>query len=166
MLPVWDRISCPLPFIIFSLSMAGLGPATQKNADARLAGRLLAGIRIIETEPMTLEPLLHAPLAVQIHVATVIPAFVIGTWQSFLSRKGAPAHRAWGYLYLVLITITAIAALFIHAVMPKSPFSGLIHIISSCRLRCSAWQARFAAPGRTTFAPIAAPCSAPISAAF
>jgi len=79
---------------------------------------------------MTLEPLLHAPPAVQIHAATVIPAFFIGTWQIFLSRKGARAHRAWGYLYLALMTITAIAALFIHAIMPKSPFFGLspIHI--------------------------------------
>ncbi|HLY07509.1 MAG TPA: DUF2306 domain-containing protein [Rhizomicrobium sp.] len=79
---------------------------------------------------MTLEPLIHAPLAVRIHAATVIPAFCIGTWQIFLSRKGAPAHRAIGYLYLGLMTITAIAALFIHQIMPKSPFFGLspIHI--------------------------------------
>jgi uncharacterized membrane protein len=83
-----------------------------------------------EGRRVTLEPLFHAPLAVQIHAATVIPAFFIGTWQIFLSRKGAPAHRAWGYLYLILMTITAIAALFIHALMPKSPFFGLspIHI--------------------------------------
>ena len=66
----------------------------------------------------------------QIHAVTVIPAFFIGTWQIFLSRKGAPAHRAIGYVYLVLMTITAITALFIHAIMPNSPFFGLspIHI--------------------------------------
>ena len=79
---------------------------------------------------MTLAPLFHAPLPVQIHAVTVIPAFFIGTWQIFLSRKGAPAHRAIGYVYLVLMTITAITALFIHAIMPNSPFFGLspIHI--------------------------------------
>jgi uncharacterized membrane protein len=79
---------------------------------------------------MTLEPLLRADAAVQIHAATVIPAFFIGTWQILLSRKGARAHRAVGYVYLALMTITAIAALFIHAIMPKSPFFGLspIHI--------------------------------------
>src|SRR5215469_1447734 len=78
---------------------------------------------------MTLEPLLHAPLAVQIHVATVVPAFFIGTWQIFFS-KGAPYHRAMGYLYLGLMTITAIAALFVHQVMPKSFFFGMspIHL--------------------------------------
>ena len=79
---------------------------------------------------MTLEPLLHAPLAVKIHAATVIPAFFLGTYLIFLSRKGAPHHRALGYIYLTLMTTTAIAALFIHAIMPKSPAFGWspIHI--------------------------------------
>ena len=91
---------------------------------------LIPGLSMSEGRRVTLEPLIHAPLAVQIHAATVIPAFIIGTWQIFLSSKAARAHRAWGYLYLVLMTITAIAALFIHAVMPRSPFFGLspIHI--------------------------------------
>ncbi|HEX3808655.1 MAG TPA: DUF2306 domain-containing protein [Rhizomicrobium sp.] len=80
---------------------------------------------------MTLEPLLHAPLAVQIHVATVVPAFFIGTWQIFFSRKGAPFHRALGFVYLGLMTITSIAALFIHAIMPNGPFAGFspIHLL-------------------------------------
>ena len=81
-------------------------------------------------ERMTLAPLLHAPLQVQIHVATVVPAFFIGTWQIFLSRKGAPFHRALGYVYLTLMTITSIAALFIHVIMPNGPFLGFspIHL--------------------------------------
>lgn len=69
---------------------------------------------------MTLEPLLHAPLAVKIHVATVVPAFLIGTYLIFFSRKGTPFHRALGYIYLTLMTITAIAAIFVHI-----PDSGL-----------------------------------------
>ena len=79
---------------------------------------------------MTLEPLLHAPLAIQIHVATVVPAFVIGTYQIFLSRKGAPFHRALGYVYLTLMTITSIAALFVQSLMPHGPFFGFspIHL--------------------------------------
>jgi uncharacterized membrane protein len=79
---------------------------------------------------MTLAPLLSAPLAVQIHVATVVPAFLIGTWQIFFSHKGAPYHRALGYVYLGLMTVTAIAALFIHSLMPRSPFFGMspIHL--------------------------------------
>ena len=79
---------------------------------------------------MNLEPILSAPLAIQIHLATVVPAFAIGTWQIFLSTKGAPAHRAFGYAYLTLISITAIAALFIHEVMREGPFFGFspIHL--------------------------------------
>jgi uncharacterized membrane protein len=67
---------------------------------------------------MTVEPLLHAPLAVQIHVATILPAFLIGTWQIFVSRKGATGHRLVGAVYLVLMTVTAIAALFIRTPIP------------------------------------------------
>jgi uncharacterized membrane protein len=80
---------------------------------------------------MTLAPLLHAPLAIQIHVATVVPAFFLGTYQIFLSRKGAPFHRALGYVYLVLMTITAITTLFIHALMPNGPFGGFspVHLL-------------------------------------
>jgi uncharacterized membrane protein len=33
---------------------------------------------------MTLEPLIHAPLAVQAHVATVLPAFILGTFYARL----------------------------------------------------------------------------------
>jgi uncharacterized membrane protein len=79
---------------------------------------------------MTLEPLLRAPLPVQIHVATVVPAFFIGSYLIFISRKGARHHRVLGYLYLTLMTITATAALFVHAIMPNSPFFGFspIHL--------------------------------------
>ena len=71
---------------------------------------------------MNFEPLLQAPLPVQIHVATVIPAFILGTYQIFFSTKGSPHHRLTGYIYLTLMTITATAALFIHQVNPAGPF--------------------------------------------
>jgi uncharacterized membrane protein len=79
---------------------------------------------------MTLAPLLAAPLAVKIHVATVLPAFLLGTWQIFFSTKGSPLHRATGYLYLSLMTVTAVTTLFIHLVMPGGPFWGFspIHL--------------------------------------
>lgn len=80
---------------------------------------------------MTLEPLLHAPLAVRIHVATVVPAAIIGTWLIFFSRKGAPWHRALGYTYLTLMCFTAISTLWVHQLMPNGPFFGLspIHLL-------------------------------------
>ena len=70
---------------------------------------------------MTLAPLLHAPLAVKIHFATVVPAFLIGTWQIFFSTKGAPLHRTLGTIYLALMTTTAIAAIFIRQPSPTNP---------------------------------------------
>ncbi len=80
---------------------------------------------------MTLVPLLHASLPIKIHVATVLPAFAIGTYQIFLSRKGAPFHRALGYIYLTLMTVTAFTALFVRSLMPHGPFGGLspIHLL-------------------------------------
>jgi len=80
---------------------------------------------------MTLEPLLHAPLAVQFHVATVVPAALIGTWQIFFSAKGAPLHRALGWTYLVLMTVTALSTLWVHQLMPNGPFFGFspIHLL-------------------------------------
>ncbi len=70
---------------------------------------------------MNLYPLLHAPLSVKIHLATVVPAFFIGTWQIFLSQKGAVRPRTLGYVYLALNPVTAIDALFIHTLMPNAP---------------------------------------------
>ena len=85
---------------------------------------------------MSLAPLLQAPLTVRIHVATVLPAFVIGTYLIFFSRKGAPHHRALGYVYLALMTITAVDALFIHVLMPDSPVFGFspVHLFSALTL--------------------------------
>jgi uncharacterized membrane protein len=82
---------------------------------------------------MDLEPLLTAPLAVRVHVATVVPAFVLGTWLLFVSRKGTARHRLAGKIYLGLMGITALAALFIQSFSDLSiaagPFRlGLIHL--------------------------------------
>ena len=81
---------------------------------------------------MSLAPLLAAPFAVQLHVFTVVPAFLLGTWLIFFSRKGARLHRAVGYVYLTLMTVTAIAALFIHQIPAIDIVFGFgpIHIFS------------------------------------
>jgi uncharacterized membrane protein len=75
---------------------------------------------------MNLAPLLDAPPAITIHLATVIPAFVIGTWLIFFSVKGARWHRALGALYLTLMTVTAVAAFFIRSIDPGQ--LSLIHL--------------------------------------
>lgn len=78
---------------------------------------------------MTLEPLLSAPLAVQIHVATVMPAAVIGAFLLLWRRKGSNLHRQLGKLWMVLMVTTAISTFFIHSFDLFFGFSP-IHILS------------------------------------
>jgi len=74
---------------------------------------------------MTIEPLIQAPLVVQAHVVTVVPAFVLGAWLLLFSRKGSRWHRALGIMFLALLVMTAIISLFIHRRMPDSPAFGM-----------------------------------------
>jgi uncharacterized membrane protein len=80
---------------------------------------------------VTLEPLLHASPAIQFHVATVVPAVILGTWQIFVSRRGTTLHRVIGYTYLTLMSVTALSTLWIHRLMPDKPFWGFspIHLL-------------------------------------
>lgn len=77
---------------------------------------------------MTLEPLFSAPLAVQVHVATVVPAALIGAIV-FLNRKGTPLHKALGRIWMVLMVVTALSTFFIHEIDLFLGFSP-IHVIS------------------------------------
>jgi uncharacterized membrane protein len=82
---------------------------------------------------VNLEPLLTAPLAVRLHVLTVIPAFALGTWLLFFSTKGTSRHRLVGKVYLSLMAVTALAAVFIrsfsNASLDLGPFRlGLLHL--------------------------------------
>jgi uncharacterized membrane protein len=45
---------------------------------------------------VSLQPILDAPFAIQLHFLTVVPAFFLGSWQLFVSRKGSPSHRLIG----------------------------------------------------------------------
>jgi uncharacterized membrane protein len=74
---------------------------------------------------MTLTPLIQAPFIVQAHVATVVPAALLGMWLLAFSRKGSRWHRALGALFLILMVTPAIVALFIHRRMPASPVLGM-----------------------------------------
>ena len=67
---------------------------------------------------MNLAPLAAAPLAIKLHLATVLPAFVIGSWLIFFSTKGARLHRFWGAAYLALMTVTAIDTFFVRSLDP------------------------------------------------
>jgi uncharacterized membrane protein len=62
---------------------------------------------------MTLDPILAASPAIRIHLALVTTAIPLGAWLLWVSRKGAPGHRAVGIAFMVLIVGGAIASLFI-----------------------------------------------------
>jgi uncharacterized membrane protein len=72
----------------------------------------------------------YLPLAYA-HLATVLPAFVIGTYMMIV-RKGNALHRALGKVYMVLMLATASISLFMPAVVGARLFDhfGFIHLFS------------------------------------
>ena len=75
-----------------------------------------------------LDPLLTASWPIRLHFVTVVPAFVLGTWLLFVSRKGSPRHRLVGKIYLTLMLSTAAIATFIPS------FSGFSVALGPLRL--------------------------------
>jgi uncharacterized membrane protein len=73
----------------------------------------------------------YLPLAYA-HLATVLPAFVIGTYMMF-ARKGNALHRALGKAYMVLMLTTAAISLFMPAVVGPRLLNhfGFIHLFSA-----------------------------------
>lgn len=65
------------------------------------------------------------------HLATVLPAFVLGTYL-MLRAKGTPNHKRLGKVYLALMVLTSVVTLFMTAqVGPKFlGHFGLIHLLS------------------------------------
>lgn len=78
---------------------------------------------------MLLAPLLEAPVAVQVHVAAVLPAAVLGAFILLWRRKGTPAHRLLGKIWLLLMLVTAGSSFFIHDLNVFWGFSP-IHLLS------------------------------------
>lgn len=77
---------------------------------------------------MTIDPLLSAPLAVQLHASTALAAAVMGAVILF-RPKGTPLHRWLCRAWAVLMLVTATSALFINEIRLIGPFSP-IHLFS------------------------------------
>jgi uncharacterized membrane protein len=77
---------------------------------------------------MNLEPLVDASFAIRIHVASVVPAALIGPYL-FWARKGTPIHRLAGRVWLGLMALAALSSFFIHEINFVAGFSP-IHLIS------------------------------------
>ncbi|MCO6185508.1 DUF2306 domain-containing protein [Rhizobium sp. L1K21] len=77
---------------------------------------------------MSFDPLLSAPLAIQLHVFTVVPAAFLGAY-IFTHRKGTPLHRLLGKIWIALMVVGALSSFFIHTIRVWGDFSP-IHILS------------------------------------
>lgn len=66
-----------------------------------------------------------------LHLATVLPAFILGTYL-MVQSKGTPAHKLLGKIFLSLMLLTSGVTLFMSAqVGPKFlGHFGLIHLLS------------------------------------
>ena len=71
------------------------------------------------------------------HLATVVPCFVIGAWL-LARRKGTTIHKRLGWVYAVLILVTAVVSLFMPAVVGPRVLNhfGFIHLFSVLVLTC------------------------------
>lgn len=77
---------------------------------------------------MNLEPLATAPFSVQLHVAAVVPAAIIGTVLLF-RRKGTRLHKLSGRIWVALMVVASVSSFFIHQIDLLWGFSP-IHILS------------------------------------
>jgi len=66
-----------------------------------------------------------------LHLATVVPAFIIGTYL-LLRQKGTRAHKQLGRLYMLLMLLTASVALLMSARVGPTLLNhfGFIHLFS------------------------------------
>ena len=86
-------------FIVLLMGGRGLAYVAQMMAHARLHA---PNLRLIA----------EAPVAIQIHLATVSAALVLASVQ-MVGPKGRTFHRTMGWILSVLLLVTAIASLFI-----------------------------------------------------
>ena len=58
---------------------------------------------------MSLAPLVAAPVAVQVHAACALAAFVLGLWQ-LAAPKGGTGHRRLGWTWVGLMVVVALSS--------------------------------------------------------
>jgi uncharacterized membrane protein len=83
---------------------------------------------------MTLEPLLQAPVFIQIHAGLALTAVTLGFVQ-FLAPKGTIPHRAVGYTWVTLMGLMLISAFINHDIFVYGVFSP--KVCSHGKLTCA-----------------------------
>jgi len=91
---------------------------------------------------MSLAPLLDAAPAIPLHAFAAMAAFVLGLLQ-FASPKGTLPHRTVGWIWVALMLVVAISALWIHQIRLLGPFSPIhfLSIFTLVMLPLAVWKA-------------------------
>ena len=91
---------------------------------------------------MSLAPLLDAAPAIPLHAFAAMAAFVLGLLQ-FASPKGTLPHRTVGWIWVALMLVVAISALWIHQIRLLGPFSPIhfLSIFTLVMLPLAVWRA-------------------------
>jgi len=92
---------------------------------------------------MTLEPLLSASPAIQLHAFAAMAAFGLGLVQ-FAAPKGTLPHRTLGWIWVVLMIVVSASAFFVHQIRFWGPWSPihLLAIFTLVALPIAVWYAR------------------------
>jgi uncharacterized membrane protein len=77
---------------------------------------------------MSLQPLLNASLAIQLHAFSAIGAFALGILQ-LAAPKGTLPHRAVGWVWVSLMAVVCVTSFWIHDIRLWGPWSP-IHLLS------------------------------------
>ena len=91
---------------------------------------------------MSLEPLLSASPAIQLHAFAAMSAFVLGLVQ-LAAPKGTLPHRTLGGIWVGLMFVVAISSFFIHELKVWGPWSPihLLSIFTLVMLPLGVWRA-------------------------
>jgi len=77
---------------------------------------------------MSLQPLLDAAPAIQVHAFAAMAAFALGIVQ-LSAPKGTLPHRTLGYIWVALMVVVAGTSFWIHDIRMWGPWSA-IHLLS------------------------------------
>lgn len=73
---------------------------------------------------MSLQPILDAPIQVQIHAGAALMALVLGPVALYRQRRDR-THKTVGYIWVIAMFTVALSAFFIHSFAVMGPFSPL-----------------------------------------
>jgi uncharacterized membrane protein len=91
---------------------------------------------------MSLEPLLHATRAIQLHAFVAMTAFALGIVQ-LSAPKGTLPHRTIGWIWVVLMATVSASSFWIHGIRMWGQWSAihLISIFTLATLPLAVWAA-------------------------